>query len=142
MALNPISFTEQVVADFLRYQLTTYPLADASLHAQMRALLRLEETGRSPLRRGPFISLSKLFEDGDSIKALVKRGVLHRGMEKIAAHPQVRRHQQQAIEAIVRGETTLVATGTGSGKTEAFLYPINARCATRRPASSRCSSTQ
>ena len=43
MALNPISFTEQVVSDFLRYQLTTYPLADTDLHAQMRALLRLEE---------------------------------------------------------------------------------------------------
>ena len=39
MALNPISFTEQVVSDFLRYQLTTYPLADSDLHAQMRAIL-------------------------------------------------------------------------------------------------------
>jgi len=39
MALNPITFTEQVVSDFLRYQLTTYPLADVDLHAQLRALL-------------------------------------------------------------------------------------------------------
>lgn len=128
MALNPISFTEQVVSDFLRYQLTTYPLADTSLHAQMRALLRLEETRSSPLRKGPFVSLSKLFEDGDSIAELVRRGVLHRGMEKIALYPRVRKHQQLAIEAILRGETTLVATGTGSGKTESFLYPIISRC--------------
>ena len=30
MALNPIAFTEQVVDDFLHYQLSTYPLADRS----------------------------------------------------------------------------------------------------------------
>ena len=33
---NPINYAESVVSDFLRYQLTTYPFADASLHAQMR----------------------------------------------------------------------------------------------------------
>jgi ATP-dependent helicase YprA (DUF1998 family) len=27
-----------------------------------------------------------------------------------------------------RGDTTLISTGTGSGKTEAFLYPIISRC--------------
>lgn len=45
--LNPITYTEQVVGDFLRYQLTTYPLADADLHAQMRQLLNLEATRRT-----------------------------------------------------------------------------------------------
>ena len=35
MALNPITFTERVVDDFLRYQLTTYPLADPSLFDQL-----------------------------------------------------------------------------------------------------------
>ena len=78
MALNPISFTEHVVADFLRYQLTTYPLADVDLHAQMRALLRLEETRSTPLRRGPFVSLSRPFKAGASITRLaaeVQNGV-------------------------------------------------------------------
>jgi len=65
MALNPISCTEQVVSDFLRYQLTTYPLADSDLHAQMRALLRLEESRSTPLRQGPFISLSSVQERRD-----------------------------------------------------------------------------
>lgn len=51
--LNPITFTEQVVRDFLRYQLTAYPFADARLHRQMRRLLNLEETRQTPLLRGP-----------------------------------------------------------------------------------------
>ena len=36
--LNPITYTENVVEDFLRYQLTTYSFADPSLHRQMRHL--------------------------------------------------------------------------------------------------------
>ncbi len=128
MALNPISFTEQVVADFLRYQLTTYPLADTDLHAQMRSLLRLEESRSTPLRRGPFVSLSRPFKNGATIDELVQAGVLHEGMRAIAAYPSVRKHQEDAIRAIRQERTTLVATGTGSGKTEAFLYPIISRC--------------
>jgi len=38
MALNPVAFTAAVVDDFLRYQLTTYPLADVDLYAQMGEL--------------------------------------------------------------------------------------------------------
>jgi len=128
MALNPISFTEQVVSDFLRYQLTTYPLADSDLHAQMRALLRLEESRSTPLRQGPFVSLSRPFKSGATIAELVREGVLHEGMRAVASYPSLRKHQESAIRAIRDGKTTLVATGTGSGKTESFLYPIISRC--------------
>ena len=54
--LNPILFTERVVQDFLRYQLTAYPFADKGLYAQMRKLLNLDETRRSPLLKGPYAS--------------------------------------------------------------------------------------
>ena len=33
-------------------------------------------------------------------------------------------HQQQVFESVTAGRHVLVATGTGSGKTESFLYPI------------------
>jgi hypothetical protein len=128
MALNPITFTEQVVADFLRYQLTTYPLADSDLHAQLRALLRVGDSRDTPLRRGPFVSLSRPFRAGASIAELVAQGVLHPGMQALTRYPTVRAHQERAIRAIVQKRTTLVATGTGSGKTESFLYPIISRC--------------
>ena len=128
MALNPIVFTEQVVSDFLRYQLTTYPLADADLYAQLRSLLRLSESRDTPLRKGPFVSLSRPFMSGATIDHLVREGVLHPGMRAVASYSSVRKHQESAIRAIREGKTTLVATGTGSGKTEAFLYPIISRC--------------
>ena len=42
LMLNPIVYTEKVVDDFLKYQLTAYPFADANLYEQMRTLLNLE----------------------------------------------------------------------------------------------------
>ncbi|MBC2711204.1 MAG: DEAD/DEAH box helicase [Desulfosarcina sp.] len=58
-------------------------------------------------------------------------------------HPHMRRrisgtishvygHQEEAIRAIHAGWTTLVSTGTGSGKTECFLYPIVSKCLSLR----------
>lgn len=126
--LNPITYTEQIVRDFLRYQLTTYPFADERLHAQMRNLLNLEVTRATPLLKGPYIKLSGAFKKGATIDALVREKILHPDLRRLAPHPQVYAHQDAAIRALVAGKTTLIATGTGSGKTESFLYPIISRC--------------
>lgn len=37
-------------------------------------------------------------------------------------------HQEKAINAILRGTSTIISTGTGSGKTESFLIPILHHC--------------
>lgn len=126
--LNPITYTEQVVGDFLRYQLSTYAFADAGLYQQMRALLNLEQTRNTPLMKGPYISLSRTFEQGATLKQLVKEGVLHPHIKQLSPYPSAYLHQTQAFRAIAAGRPTLVATGTGSGKTECFLLPIISRC--------------
>lgn len=128
MALNPITFTERVVDDFLHYQLTTYPLADVDLYQQLRALLELEETRNTPLRKGPFVSLSRPFKQGATVAELVRDGVFHPQMQAVVPYESVRAHQEEAIRSVHAGRTTLVSTGTGSGKTESFLYPIISRC--------------
>jgi hypothetical protein len=126
--LNPITYTEQVVSDFLRYQLSTYAFADQSLYAQMRQLLNLEHTRNTPLLKGPYISLSRTFRQGATLAQLASEGVLHPHIRQLSPYPSVYLHQEQAIRAIQAGHTTLVATGTGSGKTECFLLPIISRC--------------
>ena len=130
MALNPIAFTEKVVRSFLRYQLTAYPFADEGLHNQMRRLLSLDETRQSPLLKGPYISLSRPFRQGASVDELVRDGVFHPHMRQ-RIPPEIQHvygHQEEAIRAIRSGRTTLISTGTGSGKTECFLYPIVSKC--------------
>ena len=130
MALNPVVFTEKVVRSFLRYQLTAYPFADVRLHAQMRRLLSLDETRQSPLLKGPYVSLSRPFRRGAAVSELVRQGVFHPHMRQRIPDDitHVYGHQEDAIRAIRSGKTTLVSTGTGSGKTECFLYPIVSKC--------------
>jgi hypothetical protein len=128
MPLNPIAYTEQVVANYLRYQLSAYPFADQHLFEQMRQLLSLDQTRATPLLRGPYIKLSRSFKEGATVKELVKGGVLHPLMQSLIKFPRVHAHQERAIRSIASGRTTLVSTGTGSGKTETFLYPIISRC--------------
>ena len=130
MALNPIVYTEKVVRSFLRYQLTAYPFADERLLAQMRTLLSLDATRNSPLLKGPYVSVSRPFRRGAAVDALVSEGVFHPHMrQRIPAEiTHVYGHQDEAIRAIHAGQTTLVSTGTGSGKSECFLYPIVSKC--------------
>lgn len=126
--LNPILFTENVIGDFLKYQLTTYAFADPDLYAQMRRLLNLDETRHTPLLKGPYISLSRAFRKGPPVEQLVSESILHPHLKHLIPHPTVYGHQEAAFRSIKQGRTTLVSTGTGSGKTECFLYPIISRC--------------
>jgi ATP-dependent helicase YprA (DUF1998 family) len=128
MAINPVAYTEKVISNFLRYQLTAYAFADDSLYRQMRELLSLEATRRTPLLKGPYISLSRAFRQGAAVGDLVREGLLHPFLERLVSYPYVYGHQEKAIRAIAAGNTTVVSTGTGSGKTECFLYPIVSRC--------------
>lgn len=134
MALNPVVYTEKILKSFLRYQLTAYPFADPGLHAQMRDLLSLDETRQSPLLKGPYVSLSRPFREGAPIEKLVSEGLLHPHLhDRIPPElTHLYSHQEQAIRAIHEGRTTLISTGTGSGKTECFLYPVVSRCLSLR----------
>ncbi len=127
MPMNPIAYTEKVVSDFLKYQLTAYAFADPRLHAQMRESLSLDRSRDTPLLKGPFVSLSRAFRTGAAVRDFVAAGILHPHMEKLIPYPHLYGHQEKAIRAIGAGRTTLVSTGTGSGKTECFLYPVISR---------------
>lgn len=113
----------------------TYHIGDPSLVAQRRVLL--EEEGvlfRSPyIESTPRYKVSRRFED---LKIPAAAKVLFETM----AHPadgQARllfdppyTHQAVALEATTsEGMSLVVTTGTGSGKTEAFLLPILAKLA-------------
>lgn len=128
MALNPLAYTEKIVKNFLRYQLTSFAFSDESLERQLRERLSLDATRETPLLKGPYVSLSQAFQKGATIDDLVRNGLLHPHMKQLVDFPEVFKHQEQAIGAIHGGQTTIISTGTGSGKSECFLYPIVSRC--------------
>lgn len=49
--------------------------------------------------------------------------------EGLGVYPSPFAHQIKALEAAIRGENLFVATGTGSGKTECFMWPLIAQLA-------------
>src|SRR5262249_7592286 len=82
-----------------------------------------------PLFKGPYLEAAAPFKTGASIADLIEEGVLCQGMARLeAAGFPTRRalyvHQEQAVRRAVAGRNLVIASGTGSGKTEAFLLPI------------------
>ena len=128
MAINPIAFARAVNEQFLRYQLTAFPLADEALARQTEASIRGGGARPTPLIKGPYLSLAKAFRMGPSVHELVTQGVLHPALPGIVEYPELFAHQAETLERVRQGFHCLVSTGTGSGKTEAFLVPILDHC--------------
>lgn len=83
----------------------------------------------------PLIQLNPAFEPGATVPDLTGRDVLHNECRKIfaikdeatggAAKPlQLYRHQLAAIEAARTGDSYVLTTGTGSGKSLTYVIPI------------------
>lgn len=84
--LNPIVFTERVVRDSLCYDLTTHPVADPNLHAQLRALPSLDHTRQSPLLNGPYVSLSR--QSSPRLYPWQHEGTLEESWEECRRHAE------------------------------------------------------
>lgn len=124
--LHPLQTTDLIRTSYLRYLKTIYPFQDHQLREQFWQALERPEM----VVKGPLLEASPPFQTGRSLAQLIVASVLHPSFRELdsPALPLERPlylHQDQAIEKIVKGERNLiVATGTGSGKTETFLIPI------------------
>lgn len=125
MTINPIQFAHEVNEQFIRYQLTAFPLSDPDLAEQAKKMIK---SSPSPLLKGPYVSLTRSYKKGKKLKKLVEEKIIHPAVEGVAEYPQLLSHQQEVLEAVKNGNHCLVTTSTGSGKTEAFLYPILDYC--------------
>ena len=83
----------------------------------------------------PWISLNPSFETGGSITELVGQGLLDQECEAIfrvktdkddpgSRTLTLHKHQREAIEAASTGKSYVLTTGTGSGKSLAYIVPI------------------
>lgn len=122
---NPISFSQDLKTVLARYIATTLPISRrySKLGREFRLLLEQEQ-----LVQGPYVEALADFEKGKSVAHLLKKagGFLHDGLGLLpTASRPLHLHQEMALRhAIVEQESFLTATGTGSGKTETFLFPI------------------
>lgn len=127
--LHPIAAFSAVRDEYLRYLRSFFRFRDPMFEAQFAR--EISNPGR--LVRGPLLESVPPFVPGPSIRDLVREGVLCDGFERLCAlaGPELPYdrplyvHQARAIRlAVGEGRSIVVATGTGSGKTESFLLPI------------------
>lgn len=122
--MQPLALAQQMCADYRRYIETTFPILDDGLHRQIDDKIAHEHL----LWKGPYVSLSQPFTRGASVAALSREGVLLPATAAIFPGWTLYDHQEQAIRRLTGGQQTIVASSTGSGKTEAFLIPIIDYC--------------
>ena len=124
---NPLVLYRSLRDTLRRYIPTTLPISRRypELRQAFRDLVEQKE-----LVKGPYLEALPDFEKGASLRTLLRAqgGFLHDGLADLPAHildRPLHLHQEQALRAACeRQESLLAATGTGSGKTETFLYPL------------------
>lgn len=126
MPLDPLETTQSVVGKYIDYLTTTFSLNDPVLQTQLEK--ELSKTNK--FSKGPIIEATPPFVKGKTLRELINEGLLSK--EFLKFHSDVfpldrplYKHQEIAIRKIIgKKRNLIVATGTGSGKTETFLIPI------------------
>ena len=115
--MTPSVLSRQIRQAIKEYLLTSYPISTSHFANTLKEFLDREEAFK-----GPYVSFHLPFKEGK------KEGEHYFPELSIAFAPY--RHQEQAFQRLTgdKPAPTLVATGTGSGKTESFLYPILDHC--------------
>lgn len=123
MAGSVLGNVRHVADEYRRFIKSTYRLTDPALREQFERHVNEADV----LVKGPYVTLARDFEAGATLTTLLADGL---GPDSVArlnwsfGHGPLYAHQERAFRALSGGRNVVVTTGTGSGKTEAFLLPV------------------
>lgn len=127
--MNVFELREKLIADYCSYVKGFITIKDESIKEMVATELQ-----DGLLWPDPLIQLSPFFETGDSIDELIGSGILHPLCQQIfrikkdetdfGKQMQLHRHQTEAIKRAAKGLNYILTTGTGSGKSLAYIIPI------------------
>jgi superfamily II DNA/RNA helicase/very-short-patch-repair endonuclease len=127
--MNIFEFRDQLVKEFSSYIQSFIQIQDGRINAEVRKWL---ENGI--LWPDPLIQINPSFESGGTIENLVKQGILNQECNKIfrvgknsdkgSSPLTLHKHQYDAVLAAQSGSNYVLTTGTGSGKSLAYIIPI------------------
>lgn len=138
--MNPFKVVEEVRAAYIDYIKSYQKFKNKEIEKWVQDNI---ETG-GLLWKSPFVNLSKKFKQGSNFNSPDMKSILHEDTSKIftvvpgdrtanAIEPHM--HQTNAILNLLTDKratggtnNTIVATGTGSGKSFCFAIPIVSRC--------------
>lgn len=123
--MNPRETTDKIRSDYKEYLASIISVKDKEI-----ADLSYDAIYKTDFVKGPFLETTLPFVEGKSLKALAEEGVVSQEFAKMghSVHYdewKLRIHQEKALRHIIEKQRNMiVSTGTGSGKTECYLYPI------------------
>lgn len=128
--MDVFQLRERVVGEYRRYAESFVEIADGRIREEVA-----EALDGGLLWPHPRVGLNPAFEQGASVEDLVESGQLHRmaddifRTDKSADDPRghlltLHRHQSEAVDAAAKGRNYVLTTGTGSGKSLAYIIPI------------------
>jgi DEAD/DEAH box helicase len=124
-SFDPLATSELITSSYRRYLRSLLPVREPRIAAALDA----EISHSDLLTKGPLLEATPPYKPGATLDDLVRDRVLSHALRVLdGTHLPFSRplylHQEQAIRKIADGRNVIVASGTGSGKTESFVVPI------------------
>ncbi|UUX92634.1 DEAD/DEAH box helicase [Methanoplanus endosymbiosus] len=125
MSQNPLIINSEISKRYINYLKTTFQISDSDIRNKF-----WEELGNKDLIKGPILEITPPFKNGRSIQELVKednfpKSLMNLNQDEIPAARNLYLHQEKALLRSINDKRNIVvATGTGSGKTEIFMLTI------------------
>jgi len=119
---NPIERSRYINDRYKEYLRSSFEFGSGKLQALFEQQLAAED-----LFKGPYVDINLPFQRGKNLNSLINEGVVCKTFTKLGDinfERPLYSHQEEAIRRIGSGRSAIITTGTGSGKTESFMYPI------------------
>ncbi len=127
--MDVFNLRNQVIGDYGRYVRSFLTIRDEKIDQLVE-----REMEHGYLWPDPLIQLNPSFEPGDTLRQLIDRGELHpECIDIFRSKPesgppgspfQLHQHQVEGIRAARAGDSYVLTTGTGSGKSLSYIVPI------------------
>ena len=127
--MDVFKLRNNIIQNYSRYIKSFIEIFDQKIAQKVQA-----ELEKGLLWPDPLVQLNPAFESGAWINELVEDGILHQECKNIFRINKTRygggkelrlyKHQLEAIHAAKSGENYVLTTGTGSGKSLAYIIPI------------------
>ncbi|MBZ0275093.1 MAG: DEAD/DEAH box helicase, partial [Anaerolineae bacterium] len=125
--MDVFALRDRLTEDYATYASSFIQIRDQRIYDDVRQSLNAGVFWPNPL-----IQLNPSFASGGTVQELVAEGVLHPECNRIFLKNKqaggqtlrLHRHQREAIEVARQGHNYILTTGTGSGKSLAYIVPI------------------
>jgi len=123
--MNIFGVHQQVLSDYKDFVHSFIQIADE----RIRRFIEQELLQKERLWPEPLLQLSPAYKRSVTVDELAEQGLIHPETARIFRTPDNRpfrlyQHQVEAIEKAARGESYVVTSGTGSGKSFCYFIPI------------------